>query len=122
MVVLLMVCVLCALFLLWRRADGLRQVVAHKSVFAHSTCRFSTQLSQRLKTVTRQEGGIRLSEDDGPPAREFLEDDYDDDNEALPGNNSDDEPLAHHIQLEPPKTNTVSAAHPAGVDSGAPQE
>ncbi|EKM75376.1 hypothetical protein AGABI1DRAFT_46508, partial [Agaricus bisporus var. burnettii JB137-S8] len=100
MVVLFTTCVLCALFILWRRADGLRQVVAHK-----------------LKAITRQEGGIRLSEDDGPPAREFLEDDDDEDNEVLPGNNSDDEPLAHHIQLEPQKGNTVSAAHLDGIRS-----
>jgi hypothetical protein len=38
----------------------------------------------RLKTWTRSEGQIRLSEDDGPPAREFLEDDYDEDHEELP--------------------------------------
>lgn len=29
----------------------------------------------RLKTITRSEGQIRLSQDDGPPAHEFLEDD-----------------------------------------------
>ena len=29
----------------------------------------------RLKTWTRQEGAVRLSEDDGPPAHTFLEDD-----------------------------------------------
>jgi len=33
----------------------------------------------RLKTITRQEGRIRLSEDDGPPAHEFLEDEHIDD-------------------------------------------
>ena len=33
--------------------------------------------------MTRSEGRIRLSEDDGPPATEFLEDDYDDDMESL---------------------------------------
>lgn len=59
---------------------------------------FGLNFARRLKTITRREGGIRLSEDDGPPAREFLEDDYDDDNEILPGDNSDDEPLAHHTQ------------------------
>ena len=36
------------------------------------------------------EGRIRLSVDDGPSAREFLDDDYDEDNERL----GDDEPLA----------------------------
>lgn len=43
-----------------------------------------------MQTWSNDEGRIRLSEDDGPPAREFLEDDYDDDNEGL----ADDEPLA----------------------------
>lgn len=37
----------------------------------------------RLKTLARPEGHIRLSEDDGPPAREFLEDDYDEDHQGL---------------------------------------
>lgn len=56
----------------------------------------------RLKTISGREGGVRLSEDDGPPAREFLDDEYeyDEDNEVLPGDNSDDEPLAHHIQRQ----------------------
>jgi hypothetical protein len=31
----------------------------------------------RLKTWTRQEGAVRLSEDDGPPSHLFLGDDYD---------------------------------------------
>lgn len=44
----------------------------------------------RLNTWTRKEGRIRLSEDDGPPVHEFLQDDYDEDNERL----ADDEPLA----------------------------
>ncbi|PPR05052.1 hypothetical protein CVT24_010199 [Panaeolus cyanescens] len=34
--------------------------------------------------------------DDGPPANEFLHDDYDDDNASLGG--SDDEPLSEHIR------------------------
>ncbi|KAF9009622.1 hypothetical protein BDQ17DRAFT_1348438 [Cyathus striatus] len=90
-VILVTLCTLCGLFILWRRADSLRQVVSHQ-----------------LKTFTHSEGRIRLSEDDGPSSREFLDDDYDDDNEALDGNNSDDEPLSEHIrktaqawQLEP---------------------
>ena len=62
-------------------------------------------ISTRLKTFTQREGNIRLSEDDGPPAREFLEDDYDDDIEGLSGDNSDDESLAHH---NPRQTNTSS--------------
>jgi hypothetical protein len=47
-----------------------------------------------LKTWTRQEGTVRLSIDDGPPAAEFLEDDYDEDNTDL----EDDEPLADRAQ------------------------
>jgi len=59
-------CTLCVLFILWRRAESLRSIVSH-----------------RLKTWTRREGTIRLSIDEGPPAREFLEDDYDEDHEGL---------------------------------------
>ncbi|OBZ74421.1 hypothetical protein A0H81_05531 [Grifola frondosa] len=66
-------CALCAIFLFWRRASTLRTVVAHQ-----------------LNTWSGGEGAIRLSIDDGPSAREFLDDDYDDDNERL----ADDEPLA----------------------------
>ncbi|TBU42708.1 hypothetical protein BD309DRAFT_156452 [Dichomitus squalens] len=66
-------CTLCGLFLLWRRASAIRTVVAH-----------------RLETWNQGEGRIRLSVDDGPSAREFLDDDYDDDNERL----GDSEPLA----------------------------
>ena len=43
-----------------------------------------------MTTWTGQEGRIRLSTDDGPSSREFLDDDYDEDNERL----GDDEPLA----------------------------
>ncbi|RDB17757.1 hypothetical protein Hypma_001073 [Hypsizygus marmoreus] len=64
MIILFTTCTMCVLFVLWRRADSLRHVVSHQ-----------------LKTFTRTDGPIRLSIDDGPPAREFLEDDYDDDNE-----------------------------------------
>ncbi|ETW79993.1 hypothetical protein HETIRDRAFT_243886, partial [Heterobasidion irregulare TC 32-1] len=56
----------CILFVLWRRADSLRVVVSHQ-----------------LKTWRRREGNIRLSEDDGPPAHTFLEDEYDDDNDRI---------------------------------------
>lgn len=65
-------------------------------------------ISTRLKTFTQREGNIRLSEDDGPPAREFLEDDYDDDIEGLSGDNSDDESLAHHTGHNTRQTNTSS--------------
>ncbi|OCH92536.1 hypothetical protein OBBRIDRAFT_773170 [Obba rivulosa] len=70
-------CTCCALFILWRRASTLRTVVAHQ-----------------LKTWTRKDGAIRLSVDDGPTAREFLEDDYDEDNAGI----ADDEPLAFTAQ------------------------
>ena len=45
---------------------------------------------RRLTTWNSREGRIRLSTDDGPSAREFLDDDYDDDNARV----GDDEPLA----------------------------
>lgn len=46
----------------------------------------------RLKTWTRREGGIRLSEDEGPAASGFFEEDeFDEDNEEL---DQGDEPLA----------------------------
>lgn len=41
----------------------------------------------RLQKITRGEGNVRLSIDDGPAATEFLQDDYDEDL-------ADDEPLA----------------------------
>lgn len=50
----------------------------------------------RLKTFTRSEGQIRLSEDNGPPANEFLADDYDEDNEHL--NDLGDQSLSEHIR------------------------
>ncbi|KIJ64386.1 hypothetical protein HYDPIDRAFT_112394 [Hydnomerulius pinastri MD-312] len=56
-VILFTTSTLCLLYLLWRRASSLRAVVSHQ-----------------LKTWTAQEGRIRLSEDDGPPATEFLVD------------------------------------------------
>ncbi|KAF8841878.1 hypothetical protein BDN67DRAFT_481184 [Paxillus ammoniavirescens] len=58
LVVLSTTCTLCLLYILWRRASRIRAVVSHQ-----------------LKTWTTQEGQIRLSEDDGPPATEFLADD-----------------------------------------------
>ncbi|EGN94833.1 hypothetical protein SERLA73DRAFT_187901 [Serpula lacrymans var. lacrymans S7.3] len=70
LVLLFTFCTLCILFLLWRQANNLRRVVSHQ-----------------LKTWSRQEGAIRLSQDDGPSAAEFLEDDYDEDVGSI------DEPL-----------------------------
>ena len=49
-----------------------------------------TIVHARLETWNQGGGRIRLSVDDGPSAREFLDDDYDDDNERL----GDSEPLA----------------------------
>ncbi|KAH9837734.1 uncharacterized protein C8Q71DRAFT_754211 [Rhodofomes roseus] len=66
-------CALCVVFLLWRRASTLRKVVAHQ-----------------LNTWTQNQGTIRLSEDDGPPAIEFLSNDFDDDHQRI----GDDESLA----------------------------
>ncbi|KAJ6492912.1 hypothetical protein C8R47DRAFT_1214185 [Mycena vitilis] len=76
MIFLFTTCTLCFLFIIWRRASALRSVISHQ-----------------LKMIAPpgSEGAIRLSEDDGPPAREFLEDDYDDDNEGL--NDQVDAPL-----------------------------
>ncbi|KAI0296972.1 hypothetical protein B0F90DRAFT_997028 [Multifurca ochricompacta] len=62
----------CVLFIIWRRSDTLRTVVAHQ-----------------LKDWTRQEGAVRLSEDDGPPAHSFIRDDDDDDDDDVQEN--DDE-------------------------------
>jgi len=61
----------------------------------------------RLKTLTRPEGRIRLSEDDGPPATEFLGDDYDEDDEPLDSN--DTRPTVHVLN---------GYGHAAGVQAG----
>ncbi|THG95949.1 hypothetical protein EW145_g7875 [Phellinidium pouzarii] len=68
------ICTVCAFFILWHRANSLRSVVAHQ-----------------LKTWTRGEGHIRLSEDDGPPSHSFVEDDEDEDVD-------DEEPLAARME------------------------
>lgn len=67
-VFLLTVPSLCFIFLLWRRASSFRGAVSHQ-----------------LQTWTSRDppGTIRLSTDEGPPASEFLEDDYDEDNAGL---------------------------------------
>ncbi|EPQ55954.1 hypothetical protein GLOTRDRAFT_138666 [Gloeophyllum trabeum ATCC 11539] len=98
LVVLLTVCMLCILFVLWRRASELRTVVSHQ-----------------LKTWSGREGNIRLSEDNAPPAREFLDDDYDDDNAGL----EDDEPLAYRAE----QLRMAGTPRPDGVElteQGAP--
>ncbi|KAI8990364.1 hypothetical protein BD414DRAFT_514160 [Trametes punicea] len=86
-------CVLCAIFLLWRRASQLRRVMAHQ-----------------LSNLPGGDGRIRLSLDEGPSAREFLDDDYDDDNERL----GDDEPLAVTADR------LSKAVSSAGQESGFP--
>jgi hypothetical protein len=43
------------------------------------SCNADARTLNRLKTLTRPEGRIRLSEDDGPAATTFLGDDDDDD-------------------------------------------
>jgi hypothetical protein len=50
----------------------------------------------RLKALTTPEGRIRLSEDDGPSASDFIADDSDDDDEQLDGPHG--EALSQHIQ------------------------
>ncbi|KAF9497363.1 hypothetical protein BDN71DRAFT_1494712 [Pleurotus eryngii] len=68
MIFLFTTCTLCALFLLWRRAETLRNIVSQ---------------TLHLKTWSNSEGNIRLSEDDGPSSREFLDNDDDDDAPVL---------------------------------------
>lgn len=83
---LITICTLCGLFILWRRADALRKVVAR---------RFN------LKPLGSQsEGRIRLSEDDGPPSAEFLwnGDEYDDDNTHLDTVDPSARELSDHIK------------------------
>jgi len=53
----------------------------------------------RLKTWNQSEGRVRLSEDDGPPSTEFLEDDYDQDNEGLELDDEDDGPLTERVRM-----------------------
>ncbi|TFK71207.1 hypothetical protein BDN72DRAFT_474989 [Pluteus cervinus] len=83
LIVLLTTCTMCGLFLLWRRADGLKRIVSHQ-----------------MKTWTRQEGAIRLSEDDGPAATQFLSDDPADDDDDMEWDNGDDEPLPPGVTID----------------------
>lgn len=70
----------------------------------------------RLKTWTRQEGTIRLSMDDGPASREFLDDDYDEDNADI----ADDEPLALRAQeLRPKPVTRTGGSLPRSTSSEA---
>lgn len=96
-IILFTTCTLCLVFILWRRANALRTVVSHKYVAIDRLLASTVTLiyvSFRLKTWTRQEGNIRLSVDDGPPANEFLADDFDEDH----GDIEDDEPLADRAE------------------------
>lgn len=62
----------------------------------------------RLKSWTRNEGAIRLSEDEGPPATEFLGDDYDEDNGSI---DDDELPLAERVaQLHAAQSPTAQPA------------
>ncbi|KAF8624049.1 hypothetical protein AX15_006067 [Amanita polypyramis BW_CC] len=65
-VFLFTICTLCIIFLIWRKSDSLKRVMSHQ-----------------LKTLSEPEGRIRLSEDDGPPARSFIEDDLEEEDVSL---------------------------------------
>jgi hypothetical protein len=69
-----------------------------------------------LKTWRRPEGRIRLSEDDGPSATEFLDGEFDDDNERLNegDDDDDDEPLAERAERFK-NSNVGGANHGAGI-------
>jgi len=87
----------CLLFVIWRRADTLRTVVAHQ-----------------LKTWTRQEGAVRLSEDDGPPAHSFLEEEDVDEQEEEDDENDGDSVGRENTRRVPPvELQTVWAEAPA---------
>lgn len=70
---------LCLLFILFRRASNLKTVVQHQQVpplaRSHSSLNHEFCI-YRLRTW-RQEGAIRLSTDEGPPARSFVDDEDD---------------------------------------------
>ncbi|KIM81970.1 hypothetical protein PILCRDRAFT_820855 [Piloderma croceum F 1598] len=76
-ILLFTICTLCILFIFWRRADALRSAVSHQ-----------------LKLLTKREGTIRLSIDDGPSSAEFLGDDDHDDHDEQ----DDNEPLADRAE------------------------
>ncbi|KAF5381527.1 hypothetical protein D9757_008169 [Collybiopsis confluens] len=99
LIVLLTTVTCCALFILWRRADALRAVISHQ-----------------LKTITRSEGQIRLSSDDGPPAHDFIEDDEDD---ALELEAEDNRRLPQHHHRSSPQPQEVVVSLPGGdLESG----
>ncbi|KAJ8474134.1 hypothetical protein ONZ45_g16055 [Pleurotus djamor] len=51
--------------------------------FSESLSWLSWDCARSLKTWSRSEGNIRLSEDDGPSSQEFLDDDDDEDARVL---------------------------------------
>ncbi|KAJ7454979.1 hypothetical protein B0H11DRAFT_1740061, partial [Mycena galericulata] len=105
MIFLFTMCTLCFLFILWRRASALRSVISHQ-----------------LKTITHiePEGAIRLSEDDGPPAREFLEDDYDEDHEGLNLDSELDPSLAGRLRDSEAVIPSSQNRSSPGVREGTP--
>jgi len=84
-IILFTACTICALFLIWRKASSLRGVVSHQ-----------------LKAFTSSDGRIRLSEDDGPPANDFLADDSDDDHERF--DDSHGETLLQDVRIPSSRT------------------
>lgn len=68
----------------------------------------------RMKTWTRTEGGVRLSEDDGPAATEFLGDDLDEDgDDGIEWDNRDRE-----LPAERGRKLTTGFARPIDGDIG----
>lgn len=69
---------------------------------------FLISVVHRLKTWTRQEGAVRLSEDDGPPAHSFLGDDEEQEgevgyySEGGGGNRRESTPLVPTVKLQRP--------------------
>ncbi|KAL4065498.1 hypothetical protein V8B97DRAFT_1984506 [Scleroderma yunnanense] len=96
LVVLLTICTSCLLYILWRRASSLRTVVSHQ-----------------LKTWTTDEGRIRLSEDDGPAATEFLSDA--DDETPVRLDRADFIPP--QVQGQVPSSRAETACYPPGGQS-----
>ncbi|TEB33792.1 hypothetical protein FA13DRAFT_112338 [Coprinellus micaceus] len=109
------ICVLCGLFILWRRTDKLRKAVAQRL---------------NLKSLSGSEGRIRLSEDEGPSAAEFLGDGDDDDDDNLHLSHSDTDTLTEQMKratrawrepnitpLYSEQNATASTAPPASSDN-----
>lgn len=69
----------------------------------------------RLKNLGPVEGRIRLSEDEGPPANEFIADDSDDDDEQL--NDLQGEYLTHEATRPWRESNSQGPSPPAETTS-----